>query len=286
MSNNKIGFNYYSVDTDRYQDMKIKRLKKEFACSGIAVYDYILCEIYRVKGCFIKWDESTVFDVADYFGLKETVVNEIVNYCCYVGLFDKELLTTERVLSSASIQSRYIDWSKKAKRINFKIPVKYYIIPEEPIKIPEETIQTSRSLPQSKVTENKVNESTLTHARNVSVFFGISEVSQAKVFFKIVAFVEFLEKKEKLVLFLNQFEFYKKLKDESSQEVHRIGNFTGTFENDFDDGKWNSENWEHQYNLYKTKSNNGFNSKDNQSRKNAHSGGKKDFSRFNASSGS
>lgn len=92
MANNKTGFDYYNVDTDRYQDIKIKRLKKDFGSSGIAVYDYILCEIYRVRGCFIVWDESTAFDVAEYFGLKENLVNEIVNYCCAVGLFDKALL--------------------------------------------------------------------------------------------------------------------------------------------------------------------------------------------------
>ena len=47
----KTGFSFYSVDTDRYQDRKIKRLKKAFGCNGIAVYDYLLCEVYRDKGC-------------------------------------------------------------------------------------------------------------------------------------------------------------------------------------------------------------------------------------------
>lgn len=50
MANNKTGLSYYNVDTDRYQDMRIKRLKKDMGCRGVAVYDYILCEIYRVKG--------------------------------------------------------------------------------------------------------------------------------------------------------------------------------------------------------------------------------------------
>ena len=88
MANNKTGFDYYNVDTNRYQDMRIKRLKKDFGCDGIAVYDYILCEIYRVRGCFVEWDENTAFDVADYFGIKESLVNEIVNYCCAAGRID------------------------------------------------------------------------------------------------------------------------------------------------------------------------------------------------------
>lgn len=123
MANTKTGLNYYTIDCDRYQDRRIKRLKKDFSCRGIAVYDYILCEIYRVQGCFIEWDENTVFDVAEYFGLKENVVQEIVAYCASVGLFDKELLS-RGIITSASIQQRYIDICTRAKRRNIIIPDK------------------------------------------------------------------------------------------------------------------------------------------------------------------
>ena len=167
MANNKIGLNYYNVDTDRYQDIKIKRLKKDFGCSGIAVFDYILCEIYRVKGCFIAWDESTVFDVAEYFGIKESLVNEIVNYCCVVGLFNRELLTNGRILTSLAIQKRYLEACLKAKRSNieipknFKIPEESNIVPEECEIIPEEspiTPQVCRVVKESKGKESKVEE--------------------------------------------------------------------------------------------------------------------------------
>ncbi len=142
MANLKTGLAYYNVETDRYQDIKVKRLKKDFGCNGIAVYDYLLCEIYRDKGCFLEWDESTVFDVAEYFGLKENLVKEIVNYCAYVGLFNKELLCREKVLTSRSIQQRYIETCVRAKRKNFKIPEEYKIITEESFKLPEECQET------------------------------------------------------------------------------------------------------------------------------------------------
>ena len=154
----KTGFHYYSIETDRYQDMRIKRLKKEHGCNGIAVYDKILCEIYRVEGSFIEWDESTVFDVAEYFGLKETQVNEIVNYCCYVGLFDRGLLASERVLTSSSIQLRFIQWSKLAQRKNPFIPERIRIINEEKEKIPEEIGKLHEEIPQSKEKESKEKE--------------------------------------------------------------------------------------------------------------------------------
>jgi hypothetical protein len=49
----KSGLAYFNIDTDRYQDTKIKRLKHKHGLAGMAVYDYLLCEIYRDKGFFI-----------------------------------------------------------------------------------------------------------------------------------------------------------------------------------------------------------------------------------------
>lgn len=155
MASFKTGFQYYSVETDRYQDIRIKRLKKECGALGLAVYDYILCEIYRVKGCFLEWDESTAFDVSEYLGLKENQVKEIVNYCCAVGLFSKELLTNERVLTSLAIQSRFTDWSKKAKRTGVKIPEKIKIIQEECDKLPEESEQLPEDFDKVKKSKGK-----------------------------------------------------------------------------------------------------------------------------------
>lgn len=38
----KNGFSYYKAETDRFQDIKIKRLKKKYGCDGYAVYQYAL----------------------------------------------------------------------------------------------------------------------------------------------------------------------------------------------------------------------------------------------------
>lgn len=131
MANLKTGMLYYNVDTDRFMDVKIRRLKKDMGCDGFAVYEYLLNEIYRIRGCFLVWDESTAFAAAEYWGLKETKVNEIVRYCCAVGLFDKALLSNGNVLTSSSIQSRYVDMCIRMKRKEIIIPEKFNILPEE-----------------------------------------------------------------------------------------------------------------------------------------------------------
>lgn len=140
MANLKKGLNYYTVDTDRYQDIRILRLKKNCGCQGLAVYDYILNEIYRIEGSVLEWDENRAFHVADYFGLKETQVNEIVKYCASVGLFDKALLC-RGIVTSASIQQRYFDLCSRARRQKIVVPKEYLLIqiPEDSHIITEES---------------------------------------------------------------------------------------------------------------------------------------------------
>jgi hypothetical protein len=155
----KEGLNYYNVDTDRYQDKKIKQLKKNFKAVGVAVYDYILNQIYRDKGCFIVWDESTVFDVAEYYDLKETLVQEIVTYCGVVGLFSKEVLTSEKILTSASIQERYMNICVLSRRKKIIIPESIRLMREETVVNVGVNEVNSYESTQSKVKESKEKES-------------------------------------------------------------------------------------------------------------------------------
>ena len=173
MAKFKTGLNYYSVDTDRYQNLKIKRLRKKFGCTGIAVYDYLLCEIYRDKGCYMEWCDDVQFDTAEYFALTEDVVGEVVAFCASISLFDEEKLK-QGILTSRSIQERYIDYCQHAKRKNPTIPKSVFlseeseilpensgIIPEECEIIPEESEilpENSGRLPRRKRKEENIIE--------------------------------------------------------------------------------------------------------------------------------
>lgn len=159
MANNKTGLNYYNVDTDRYMDIRIRRLVKDHGCRGLAVYDYLLCEVYRVHGCFVVWDEETAFNVAEYLGLKESNVLEIVRYCGVVGLFDKALLS-RGIVTSASIQRRYLEMCNRSKRKIAEIPEECRIIPEESKETPEVWTQRKKEI--------NISSSTTTTARENS----------------------------------------------------------------------------------------------------------------------
>lgn len=150
MANNKTGLSYFSIDTDRYQDRRIKRLKKVMGCKGLAVYDYLLCEVYRDKGCVLVWDEDCAFDVAEYLGLTEKAVQEIVGYCGLVGLFDEGLLS-RGIITSASIQKRYLEACARAKRKDASVPKEWCLIEirEESQIITEECAEIREECPNT-----------------------------------------------------------------------------------------------------------------------------------------
>lgn len=133
----KNGFSYYKAETDRYQDIKIKRLKKRYGCDGYAVYQYALNEIYRVEGCYIRWTEDQHFDCADYWGLPEARVKEIIDYCAEVCLFNTSIWQNQCILTARAIQSRYLDICKVSKKKAY-IPMDIILVePQQEMKQPE-----------------------------------------------------------------------------------------------------------------------------------------------------
>ena len=177
----KNGLKYFTVDTDIFQDRRIKRLKKDFGCNGFAVYLFIINEVYRVEGCVLAWDENTAFDVAEYFGLKENLVCEIVKYCGVVGLFDKALLS-RGIITSASIQQRYLEMCKRAKRADVTIPAEYKIR-EEMAETPENSEKfpkNSEEIAKTPEENNKVNKSKANKNNSLSKSLSFSESDERK----------------------------------------------------------------------------------------------------------
>lgn len=119
----KKGLTYYQAETDRFQDIKIKRLKKQYGCEGYAVYTYLQNEIYRVEGCFMRFGDDDAFDCADYWNIDEEKIYEIINFCADIDLFDAIIWKTRQILTSREIQENYAEICRRAK--------KQTIIPEE-----------------------------------------------------------------------------------------------------------------------------------------------------------
>ena len=111
----KNGLTYFPFDVDFFTDKKIKRLRAKYGADGIAVYMYLLCEIYR-SGYYIEYDEDLILDISDELNLSEGSTTQIMNYLLSRSLFDETLAKSVKVLTAASIQRRYQEAKKGSKR--------------------------------------------------------------------------------------------------------------------------------------------------------------------------
>jgi hypothetical protein len=112
----KRGLTYFPLDVDLFGNRKIRRLIDKFGCEGALVYFAILCETYAVEGYFIPYRRTLCFDIAYLLHLDEACVKEVLTFCVKIELFDAKMLKKNQVLSSVSIQKRYLEVAKRLRR--------------------------------------------------------------------------------------------------------------------------------------------------------------------------
>jgi hypothetical protein len=112
----KRGLSYFPLDTDWLGNRKIRRLLDKYGCEGTTVYFAVLSEIYAVEGYFIPFSRNLCFDLAYLLHLNEERMEEILTFCVEIELFDAERMEKQHVLSSESIQKRYVEVAKRLNR--------------------------------------------------------------------------------------------------------------------------------------------------------------------------
>lgn len=111
----KQGLEYFPFDIDFFQDIKIRKLIRYQGGKAITVYTLLLCIIYR-DGYYTRWDEELPFIISELSGYDEAYIQEVIKCCLTVGLFNKQLFESDKVLTSKGIQERYININKSCKR--------------------------------------------------------------------------------------------------------------------------------------------------------------------------
>lgn len=104
--NRKIGLDYFPMDVDFFQDIRIRKLIKYQGGKAVTVYALLLCIIYK-QGYYMRWDEELPFIVSEQTGFEEAYIQEVFKCCMVVGLFSKELYDSDKVITSKGIQERY-----------------------------------------------------------------------------------------------------------------------------------------------------------------------------------
>lgn len=101
------GLAYFPFDTDFFFDRNIKRLRGKYGADGIVVYLYILTEIYREDGYYLRVDKDFYLDAASDLGMSADKIEQIVVFLCGRSMLDKQLLVSDDVLTAHSIQRRF-----------------------------------------------------------------------------------------------------------------------------------------------------------------------------------
>lgn len=102
----KDGLDYFPLDVTFFTDPKIKILKARYGVDGIAVYVYLLCEIYRV-GYYLQLNEDSIYIFSDDLKMSPEKVMQVLNFLLERSLFDNKLFQSDKVLTSAGIQKRF-----------------------------------------------------------------------------------------------------------------------------------------------------------------------------------
>ena len=118
---------YFPLDVWFDQDDKIRLLETEFGNQATLVYLKLLSRIYREKGWWKKWDDDTQLLFARDIGEKANYVQEVISGCLRRGLFCQSVFELSGVLTSASIQERYIDIVNQLGRAHVVIYLEYWV---------------------------------------------------------------------------------------------------------------------------------------------------------------
>lgn len=126
----KEGIDYFPFDIDFFSDPKIKILKARYGVDGVAVYIYLLCEIYR-SGYYIRFNDDSAYIISDDLKMSSDKVMQVLKFLLERSLFDNILFQSDAVLTSAGIQRRFqLAVKERAKKNPIEIEG-FWLLPVE-----------------------------------------------------------------------------------------------------------------------------------------------------------
>lgn len=143
----KEGLDYFPLDVTFFSDPKIKILKARYGVDGIAVYIYLLCEIYR-SGYYLQLNDDSIYIFSDDLKMSTEKVMQVLNFLLERSLFDHTLFQSDKVLTSAGIQKRFqLAVKERAKKNPVHIEGFWILKPEntEPLIKVNPFLNTSRN---------------------------------------------------------------------------------------------------------------------------------------------
>lgn len=156
----KQGLDYFPLDVGFFEDVKIRRLKKDCGNQAISILIAIFCIIYRDEGYYVEINSDVLFLIADMFGVSEDTVEKIVEKAIQVGIFDSNKFHNYKILTSKGIQERYFSAASRKTQVlvHRDFVLKNVSAYNNWVYVDNNSVSVCNN-PQSKVKESKVNKS-------------------------------------------------------------------------------------------------------------------------------
>ena len=127
----KRGLDYFPTDVDIFSDRKIKALMARFGADGFTFYQYILCEIYRDEGYYLKTDDDFAEMSSSDLNMSIEKIGQMLNFLLSRSLLDGTLFQSDKVLTSHGIQMRYQKAKQSAgQKTPIEVDEKFWILSE------------------------------------------------------------------------------------------------------------------------------------------------------------
>lgn len=163
----KDGLDYFPLDVDMDQDDKVELIEAQHGLIGFSIIIKLFMKIYK-NSYYYEWTQKEQLLFSKRVNVDINSVNVIINDCINWGLFNKDMLDKEQILTSTGIQKRYLEAS--SRRCKIKIAKKYLLLNDEVVNlyrnlvivdinanlvVVNDNIGTQRKEKESKVKETK-----------------------------------------------------------------------------------------------------------------------------------
>lgn len=109
------GVEYFPLNVNFINDLKVRKLLLSCGAESIAVLIYLLSTIYKDEGYFVEIHEDEIDLIALDVNVTPEFVLEVINKACEVRFFDVNLYNNFNILTSKGIQERYLKITERRK---------------------------------------------------------------------------------------------------------------------------------------------------------------------------
>lgn len=155
------GVDYFPLDVGFLTDIKVRKIMVAHKSQSIAVLIYILSNIYKDEGYYMKATEDEINLIAFDTMMSVEEVSAIIQKACEVDFFSMEMFEKYQILTSKGIQSRYTKITERRKKPTL---LQCYCLHDDYNNsvnvdiMSAKTQKMSAIIPQSKVKERKENK--------------------------------------------------------------------------------------------------------------------------------